>query len=612
MSYRRLVVLAAGVTITLVGVAGAVTGAFAFPMRPGVVVFVGVFAVTLAGVGAYRGRDGEHDVPALADRSGRSVTPPDRATDGFGQRRRTRHHQLAGDLREIVERGLRDRPDTEAADALAAGTWTDDGAAAAAFTDEVGRGRQLRDRLRALRAGRSRLAYRVDRAAAAVRGLLGLSADDADPEPTPTAAAAGVVETDRWRGFRAVPLAFVGVGILARQPGLVVAAAVPVVALAVSAATRTPEPDLTVERAVEATDPTHGDEVVVRLTVRNEGDHTLLDCRVGDGVPDALAVVEGSPQVATALRPGATATVEYTVRATRGDHAFETPHAVVGDGAGRTATVTEPSVTGDAALSVGLGPSELDFPVRSQTTRQRGRIAADEGGEGIAFYATREYRPGDPLSRIDWNRYAGTRELSTLEFREERSATVVVLVDARPAAYHAPADPTLDGTVDRSVVAARAVADARLAAEDRVGLAALSVDRLSVPPGSGPAHRSRLTAALDSDALGPTAPEGSYLPGPTFRWLRRELPGDAQVVCCSPLTDDDVVRTLRYLSAYGHHVTVVSPDPGTRPSAEGTVAAARRLFRVSDLRRHGVPVVDWGHDESLAVAVERHRREGAA
>ncbi|MDT3437175.1 DUF58 domain-containing protein [Haloarcula sp. 1CSR25-25] len=617
MSHRRRLALALGTLTVVAGGLRVTVGSFGASARPGFVIFIGIIGVGLALYSVYRRVRRATTVAVLDDTSGRDIAAPDVDTDGSetGSTRFVQYRRLADETRSLLEQALiRDGQDSATAEtAIDSGSWTDDPVAAAAFVSDPGRSRQLRDRLRAGLDGTTRLGYRLDRAGTALRGILGLSVSDEAPvasrSPTPT----GVIETGRWTGFRAIPLAFVGVGIVARRPGLVLAGAVAVVALAVVAGARPPEPDLSVTRSIDAETPTHGDEVTVRLWIRNDGDRTLLDCRVADGVPDTLAVTGGSPQLATALRPDATAAVEYTVRATRGDHRFDAPHAVFGDAPGASARVTEPAVTGDRTLSVSLPSTDLDVPVRSRTTQHRGRIAADEGGDGIAFYATRDYRPGDPLSRVDWNRYASTRELSTLEFQEERAATVVALVDVRPEAYHAPTDPDLDTTVDRSVLAARGVVDARLDADDRVGLATLSADRLYVPPSGGQGHRSRLETILAAnDALGPTPTTTGFLVKPTFRWLQRELPNAAQVVCCSPLTDDEVVRMVQYLSAYGHAVTVLSPEPGIPPTAAGTVGAARRLFRSSTLRRHGIPVVDWRHDESLAAAIERHRGEWSA
>jgi len=70
-------------------------------------------------------------------------------------------------------------------------------------------------------------------------------------------------------------------------------------------------------------------------------------------------------------------------------------------------------------------PRELsaggDLPLRGLTTKYHGRVPTDVGGAGVEFHATREYRRGDPVKRIDWNRRARTGELATLELREERA-----------------------------------------------------------------------------------------------------------------------------------------------------------------------------------------------
>ena len=612
MSLRRRLSLGAGVCLVLAGFGTAAGGTGGVTVERGFVVFVGLLAAGLAIYAGWQRYVTPQRSPVLPDRRARDVAPPEPATDGAGTASTlTRDYRVADDLRALLRQALvrtRERDESGAEAAISAGDWTDDPTAAALFADTVDRPRQYRDRIGARATGRARYRHRVERAAAELRAVLGIDAVDETPGERTAVPANGTVETGRWVGFYTIPLGLVGVGIVGTRPGLVLAGAVAVVALAVRAGSTTPDPSVTVDRAVSETAPTHGDEVTVTLTVRNDGDRTLTDCRISDGVPDTLAVTDGSPQLATALRPDATATVEYTVRATRGDHEFTAPTVVAADTVGATATVTDAAVTGVTALSVSLPAIEADAPVQSQTTRHRGRIDADQGGDGIAFYATREYRPGDPLSRIDWNRYAGTRELSTLEFREEQAATVVVLVDARPEAYGAPASPELDATVDRSVIAARSVIESRLGAEDRVGLAALSPDRLFIGPSGGPTHENRLLTTLASDPVfRPAPPEDEFYPGPTLRWLRRELPPSAQVVCCSPLIDDDIRHTLRYLAAYGHAVTVVSPDPGVAPTADGTVAAAERLFRISKLRRDGIPVVDWHHDEPLAAAFERTR-----
>jgi len=178
----------------------------------------------------------------------------------------------------------------------------------------------------------------------------------------------------------------------------------------------------------------------------------------GPGPPDrrrrpARAIGRGgSPRLGTALRSGETVSYEYAVEARRGEHPFEPVHVVTRNLAGTAERERTVSSTGPAAIRCvpALERVETAVPVRTQQTRLTGRVSTDVGGEGTEFYATRTYRPGDPLRRIDWNRRARTGDLATLEFREERAVTVVLVVDASSGAAVGP-DPRGDDVVDRSV-----------------------------------------------------------------------------------------------------------------------------------------------------------------
>jgi hypothetical protein len=60
------------------------------------------------------------------------------------------------------------------------------------------------------------------------------------------------------------------------------------------------------------------------------------------------------------------------------------------------------------------------------------------------------------------------------------------------------------------------------------------------------------------------------------------------------------------LDAYGHLVTVVSPDPTTADTPGHRLARVQRRNRISRLRAAGLRVVDWG-EESLAAEITRAR-----
>jgi uncharacterized repeat protein (TIGR01451 family) len=135
------------------------------------------------------------------------------------------------------------------------------------------------------------------------------AAEDREATATVEATGAGGIETGRWTGVSALVLFAAGIGTAANSPGLLLASLVGVTFLGHARLSRTPAVSLSVTRAVADASPDPGDAVGIRLTVENEGDRTIPDLRIVDGVPTELAVVEGSPRRGTALRPGGSTTV---------------------------------------------------------------------------------------------------------------------------------------------------------------------------------------------------------------------------------------------------------------------------------------------------------------
>jgi uncharacterized protein (DUF58 family) len=410
-------------------------------------------------------------------------------------------------------------------------------------------------------------------------------------------------ETARWDGVAGVALALVGVGVVARQPGLVVTGAVGVGYAVYARIGEAREATVAIDRTVSDDAPEPGDEVAVAVRARNVGDAPLPDLRLVDGVPPGLEVVDGPARIATALRPGATAAFEYTVRASRGEHEWGPARAITRDAAGSRERTTELATPTRIVCTPELSAGG-DLPLRGLTTVYHGRVPTDVGGSGVEFHATREYRRGDPIKRIDWNRRARTRELATLELREERAATVVLLVDARESAYAA-SDPDADTAVEASVEAAGQAFTALLDGGDRVGIAAFGPRDCWLPPGAGTAHAARGRETLATDpALAPTPSGDRFYRSLWLRRFRRRLPADAQVLFFTPLLDDDAASLARRLDAHGHLVTVLSPDvtagdtPGTR------LVAFERRDRLRDLRAAGIRAAEWG-DRSFPVAVAR-------
>lgn len=417
--------------------------------------------------------------------------------------------------------------------------------------------------------------------------------------------------TRRWRGVVVLTLAAAGVGLLAKRPLLLLVSTLGVVYAMYPRLSSVSEPRLELDRRVSDTNPQAGTPVEVTTTVRNAGDRTLFDLRFVDGVPPALAVTDGSPRLGTALGPGDEASVSYTMSAKRGRHRFEAATALARDLSGDH----EVEVAVEAETAVDC-TSDLDTaPVGEQTRPLSGQIPADAGASGTEFHQTRSYRRGDPVGRVDWNRYARTGELTTVEFRAEQTASVVVLVDATPAAYRGrEGDPH---AVVLGVSGAQLLVPTLLDGHNHVGLAGLGREAVWLAPSSGRKHRLRAQELLSTHrtfSSRPPDPDATIDVETQAETLLARLGERTQLLVVSPLLDDAIVTAIQRFRATDHDVTVVSPDvtagveetDGAR--AGRRLAAIERASRLSTLRAADVGTIDWPTTEPLAATL--HRQQG--
>lgn len=235
----------------------------------------------------------------------------------------------------------------------------------------------------------------------------------------------------RWDIGFVVALFTIGFGLLLADPVLVTAAVVGLAYVLYGSFSRLPDGvELSATREFDTTGTGPGQPVDVTLHVENTGEAVLPDLRVVDGVPEELGVVEGSPRDAFALGPGERATVEYTVVLQRGRFEFERPVTRLRSLAGTDRRSLELSVAGDSSL---LCSETATRPqLADSTLRNAGTVPTDSGGSGLEFYSTRQYHPGDPMNRINWHQLAKTGEFVTVQYRRERAARTVIVVDCRP------------------------------------------------------------------------------------------------------------------------------------------------------------------------------------
>ncbi len=463
----------------------------------------------------------------------------------------------------------------------------------------------------------------------------------------------------RWTVGLVATLALTGFGLLYARQTLIVAAAIPLAYVLYGTLSRVPDADFTITRAFDVQDPTPGESVPVTLTVENTGDTTLSDCRIIDGVPEELAVTDGSPRACVAIPPGESTALSYTVVAKRGEYDFGDP-AVRLRSLAATERLTEThAVEGDGTLS--CANAVRDAPLRDATLPRAGTLPTDSGGSGLEFYATRQYQPGDPMNRVDWRHYAKTGEFVTVQYRQEQAIRTVLVIDARPLGRVTP-QPGYPTGAELCAYAGERLFDALSGAGVSTSVTAVGVEQGTLdglvgpdglpwvdPEASGhrashvrtlfsglqtvaeggaetntladlldqrPAGRSGGTLggldrtgeagespATEPDAEAAVAPDGG-LDGSTRRLLAR-LPPNAQVVLCTPLLDDWPVGLARSLSVRGYPLVVVSPDVAGAASVGQRIAEVTRRLTLSTIERAGATTVSWDVDQPIDYALRR-------
>ena len=556
----------------------------------------------------------------------------------LGEGRLEYRDQIGERMREVAIAALMHRHKInheQAAKRLDEGSWTDDTLAATFFTT-VGKsvrpslGARLKQRFTGGKTAYERQLETTVRAIEDASGFfedesqtdedrdlkpsmapVGIESDDAGKRVTEDVRYLSLILTRHWTGVTAFGLLGLAFGILSSRPGVLLASGV---AIGLAGYGRFAMPpalgNLEVERNVSDQNPEPGDEIEVSVTVENIGDSFLPDLRMIERIPPTMEVVDGSARLGTALRSGDSATFTYRLVVERGEHTW--PLQAIGrnisGGIEREARI-EP----DTAIScVPLLETVVDMPVRLQTSVYSGEVRTETGGEGLEFFSVRDYQPGDPQSRIDWKNFARTGEFTTINFREENAARVVLLFDSREASYVSSAP----GQKHALNTAVDAACDVFASLNDQghlIGIAAFNGIPLWLGPGSGSLHIQRVRHMFaEHPALSALPPDladkevGRYVDPMTH--IRRQLPSNTQIYLFSPLTDHYTYEVARRLDGAGHLVTVISPDSTAKRTVGQRIAHLERLIRIKQLRDYGIRVIDWNPERSLDLELEYAKR----
>ena len=408
--------------------------------------------------------------------------------------------------------------------------------------------------------------------------------------------------TERWWVLVPAALIAAGVGILFSAPALLIVAVVGVGVLAYQNTVTGIEPSVTLSREITPTDPEPGADVTVQTTITNTGTAILPELRVIEGIPAELSVLDGTTRVTATLRPGEAETFSYRLRARRGRHNFEAASIAVRDPAGGVEKTGK--LQTDDALVCRPTPAPLPTAaLRGLTTPYAGQLTTSNPGSGIEFHTMREYQRGDHVGRIDWNQFAATGELRTQQFRTERSAAILILADLREPSFHRPT-PETDHAAFQIHTAVSRLFVTLLDAGHRVGLATLGPSYW-LSPDAGQQHRTQglLALATDADWSPGRTDIGQTVVRQQLRLMRRRLGQHTQVIVCTPLLDAASSLVVTTLAAAGHTPTAIAPAPATAEGPGGRYRRLERTLRIGELRRQGVPVVDWAPETALETAL---------
>lgn len=355
-----------------------------------------------------------------------------------------------------------------------------------------------------------------------------------------------------------------------------------------------------------------GDEIQIRLTVTNLGSRLDL-IHIEDQIPEGLEITEGDCSLLTALLPGESIELVYTVTGPRGFYHFHEVEVTTSD----TLQVRNRSATleTDERLFIQPEPMRLGrLEIRPRRTRvYAGHIPARTGGSGVEFFGVREYQQGDPLRWVNWRASARHHQKFFInEFEQERVADVGIILDTRQRSEIV--TESGESLFEFSVQAASALAESFLKDGNRVGLLMYGTLLDWTLPDYGKIQRERILQRLATAQPGESLVFGELENLPT-----RLLPPKSQIVFISPLQESDL-RVLIGLRARGYAVMVISPnpivfelkhhpEPGKNTQMAARLAGMERLLMINKLQQAGIQVLDWHIeaplDRAVSVALSR-------
>ena len=362
--------------------------------------------------------------------------------------------------------------------------------------------------------------------------------------------------------------------------------------------------DLEIKREVSAVNVYKGDDINVVLTVTNKSYRRTQQLEVFDNVPHEMKMRKGINLMRMNLGPGQTATIRYTVRCPLRGHYTIGPTSIRYRNTFNL-FVSETSVGDRSDITVFPQVRDVEEAlIRSDVPKMyTGATTLKTPGQGMEFYALREYFPGDSFRSINWKAFARTGELMVNEKTRDAVTDVFVILDTRDVAR---IGTVLKNPLEMGTVAAASIANYFIKRRDSVSLVTYGERMDFLPPETGDKQHYKVLSQLAAVESKGSMP----LQAVTNALSPRISRGSPVFIISSLEGDGTTLSAIRNLSGKGHEVIVLSPSSidlerlvSRIPRMAYEVLKLERQNRLTAISGYGAKVIDWTPSVELSQAL---------
>ena len=361
---------------------------------------------------------------------------------------------------------------------------------------------------------------------------------------------------------------------------------------------------LEIKRDVSAVNVYKGDDINVVLTLTNKSYRRTQQLEVFDNVPHEMKMRKGINLMRMNLGPGQTATIRYTVRCPLRGHYTIGPTSIRYRNTFNL-FVSETSVGDRSDITVFPQVRDVEEAlIRSDVPKMyTGATTLKTPGQGMEFYALREYFPGDSFRSINWKAFARTGELMVNEKTRDAVTDVFIILDTRDVAR---IGTVLKNPLEMGTVAAASIANYFIKRRDSVSLVTYGERMDFLPPETGDKQHYKVLSQLAAVESKGSMP----LQAVTNALSPRISRGSPVFIISSLEGDGTTLSAIRNLSGKGHEVIVLSPSSidlerlvSRIPRMAYEVLKLERQNRLTAISGYGAKVIDWTPSVELSQAL---------